>query len=86
MPNITRLASPSSHSGSGFHWIPYSNQPEWTIYIEDEDGTFTEQTDKVLSANFTLGATDQIGNFTVTLENITEEFTNKYEYHEWLNL
>ena len=63
---------------TGYIWIPPTQHPNWKIKIIRNDGTIDDVTDYIYEASFTMGATESIGDFSISLDNLDERFTNVY--------
>jgi len=62
----------------GYIWIPPANHPIYKIKITRHDGTVDDITDYLTEGDVTLGATEVIGDFSITFDNSNEDYTDVY--------
>lgn len=63
----------------GYVWIPPENHPNYKIKITRSDSTVDDVTDFIHEAILNWGATEVIGDFSITLDNLDESYSNVYE-------
>lgn len=63
-------------------WIPPIYSPEYKIEVLTSNGTTYDVTDFVHEGEYTDGVTETIGNFTFTVDNYNETYTNKWNLYD----
>lgn len=68
-----------------FIWIPPAYSPVYKIEIQNDSNTY-DITNRAFDGEYTDGITDTIGNFTFTIENADELYTNTWELNDKINI
>lgn len=62
----------------GYIWFPPDNHPNWKIEVIRSDGTIDNVTNFIYESSLTWGATEIVGNFSITIDNFDEAYSNIY--------
>lgn len=68
-----------------FTWIPPQFGPVYKIEVEKSNGTLYDITDIIYDSSYTDGMTDTIGNFSVTIDNSNESYTDTFSVYDKVN-
>ena len=67
-----------TRTSRGYIWIPPANYPNYKITVTRHDNTVDDVTDYIISGSVTLGATETIGDFSITFDNLDESYSSVY--------
>jgi len=68
-----------------FVWVPPTNEIEYKIEIVTNSETY-DVTENIVEGEYTDGITETIGNFTFTIDNTGQDYTNKFNLYDRIRI